>query len=591
MYLNIIDWDEVWICVKRFKSHCTLSVVSEITLHVLAKVFVGTVLFINISRGLAADITDAGTLQRETERQLQLMPEVGEHLKLPESKPLEDSVGDVVEVKKFVFEGVNVIEEAELEREVANFLGKKLTLNQLELAASLISKHYQMQGWLVSAWVPPQEIRDGIVRIRVLKGKLGNVHAEGDMDDSDLILAGRMVAARLKLGEQLSTKNLERGLLLANDLPGMAVTGVLEPGDDVGLIKANVKVDPEPMVTGEMSIANHGSRVVDNSKQYSAAVSIAPGGGQQVSLRALVNEDLNLILMRYGLPVGVDGMRLNFQVSNLQYDLHNALEAKGNAQTYLAAMSWPWLRSDATNVYLTGGVGHRRYADDVLDSAIKRKQLDVFNLGLSGNSFDGWAGGGQTQAAFQTSFGNLDLQVDSDLAMDKAGPQSYGQYGKIEANLTRIQRIGFDNLFLYAGLSGQWASKNLDSSEKFMLGGPSGVRAYPVSEGTGDSGWILNLELRRKLGAGWNGTAFVDVGSVRQHVDTWGGWNAWSSVKNRYHLAGAGLGLSWSDVNGFIFEAIVANPIGSNKGRLDDGDNQDGSSHRARGWLRLTKYF
>jgi len=38
---------------------------------------------------------------------------------------------------------------------------------------------------------------------------------------------------------------------------------------------------------------------------------------------------------------------------------------------------------------------------------------------------------------------------------------------------------------VYGRVSAQWASKNLDSSQKFGLGGPNGVRAYPSGEGYG----------------------------------------------------------------------------------------------------------
>jgi hemolysin activation/secretion protein len=53
---------------------------------------------------------------------------------------------------------------------------------------------------------------------------------------------------------------------------------------------------------------------------------------------------------------------------------------------------------------------------------------------------------------------------------------------------------------LYASFSGQRASKNLDSSEEFFLGGPNGVRAYPQGEGAGDEGWLSRLELRHGAG-------------------------------------------------------------------------------------------
>ena len=48
-----------------------------------------------------------------------------------------------------------------------------------------------------------------------------------------------------------------------------------------------------------------------------------------------------------------------------------------------------------------------------------------------------------------------------------------------------------DNVSVLLALIGQQASKNLASAEKMSLGGPNGVRAYPVGEATGDSGLLI----------------------------------------------------------------------------------------------------
>ena len=65
--------------------------------------------------------------------------------------------------------------------------------------------------------------------------------------------------------------------------------------------------------------------------------------------------------------------------------------------------------------------------------------------------------------------------------------------------------------FLFSATAGQLADKNLDTAEKFYLGGPGGVRAYPQGEATGDQGYRLSGELRLlvpglSLDNSWNGT-------------------------------------------------------------------------------------
>jgi hemolysin activation/secretion protein len=82
--------------------------------------------------------------------------------------------------------------------------------------------------------------------------------------------------------------------------------------------------------------------------------------------------------------------------------------------------------------------------------------------------------------------------------------------------------------------SGQLTDHNLDSSQKFYLGGPTGVRAYPSSEGSGSEGYLLNLELKKDLPFNLTGSIFYDEGYVRQNVDNLDASGAVINALNSY---------------------------------------------------------
>jgi outer membrane protein assembly factor BamA len=64
-------------------------------------------------------------------------------------------------------------------------------------------------------------------------------------------------------------------------------------------------------------------------------------------------------------------------------------------------------------------------------------------------------------------------------------------------------------------LNGQAANKNLNSSERFSLGGANGVRVYPRGEVSGDQGFLVSAELHWALpGYGWQLATFFDAGRV-----------------------------------------------------------------------------
>jgi hemolysin activation/secretion protein len=110
----------------------------------------------------------------------------------------------------------------------------------------------------------------------------------------------------------------------------------------------------------------------------------------------------------------------------------------------------------------------------------------------------------------------------------------------VSYGLNRLQSFS-DAMQLWVSVAGQQASKNLDSSEKFSLGGVNGVRAYPQSEATGDEGYRATVELRRTLAANLQGTLFYDFGSVRINKNPFG-----PAAANERNLAGAGFGLNAS---------------------------------------------
>jgi hemolysin activation/secretion protein len=112
---------------------------------------------------------------------------------------------------------------------------------------------------------------------------------------------------------------------------------------------------------------------------------------------------------------------------------------------------------------------------------------------------------------------------------------------------------------LYGAAYGQIASKNLDISEKMVLGGPYGVRAYPVGEAYGDEGYIATLEgkvllpsFSDRLPGQMHAVAFVDTGSVRTNEEPW------APGPNRRTLSGAGVGFTWTHYNNFVVKAYYA---------------------------------
>jgi hemolysin activation/secretion protein len=136
------------------------------------------------------------------------------------------------------------------------------------------------------------------------------------------------------------------------------------------------------------------------------------------------------------------------------------------------------------------------------------------------------------------------------------------------------------------------ANKNLDSSEKFVLGGPQGVRAYPTGEASGDEGWLLNLEWRQELNNEWRVVGFVDHGQITLHNTPWANWNAATpNLSNRYSLSGAGVSAVWTPMPGTQISTTLATRLGNNPARDATGRDSDNRSSDTRVWVQGSVAF
>ncbi|HQT43770.1 MAG TPA: ShlB/FhaC/HecB family hemolysin secretion/activation protein, partial [Halothiobacillus sp.] len=165
-----------------------------------------------------------------------------------------------------------------------------------------------------------------------------------------------------------------------------------------------------------------------------------------------------------------------------------------------------------------------------------------------------------------------------------------GRYGKLAFSLGRTQIVapGFD---LFVSMNGQYASKNLDPSEKFYLGGYYNVRAYPTNEAGGDNGASFHVQLTRHVplqttAAKLDCFTFYDAGFVELNKTLWAGWNSYNpSLPNSYWLQGIGAGANLTLWNRYKITASVSDRIGSNPGANQNGTDGNGTLQQISVWL------
>ena len=508
-------------------------------------------------------------------------------LQLAPRTPAPDSgpAGAPIQVTALRITGATLFSEPVLIAAGGFTPGSSLTLRDLRGIAGRISAYYNSRGYfLAQAYLPQQDIRDGVVTIAVIEGRYGKVGVQNHTNLSPRIANG--VLAGLDKDDVVTSAPLERRLLLLSDIPGVRVHSTLAPGTEVGTTDLLVDLAPAPRISGSVEADNAGNRYT-GTYRFGGAINLndPTGLGDMVSLRILAStEGLAYGRAAYQVPIG--NLTVGVAYAHFRYDLSHefeSLDASGKADIISAFASYPLIRSRSGNLYAVAAFDAKKFVDrvDLTQSESDRRSL-VGTLGLNADWRDHIGGGGATTATIGWSIGNLDIESPVERAVDDITAHSNGGFNKILFSASRLQQIA-GPLSLYGAVRGQIAFNNLDSSEKMELGGAYGVRAYPEGEAYGDQGYIATAEARLRLAPrGIPGQfqliGFVDVGEVQY------AHSPWFAGSNSAHRSGIGGGLSWAGPAGILISATYATRLGS-----QPVTSQPDRAGRA--WFQIVKLF
>ncbi|WP_377412199.1 ShlB/FhaC/HecB family hemolysin secretion/activation protein [Polaromonas aquatica] len=492
-------------------------------------------------------VPDAGQVLRDL-RQASPMPQpqAAPLQRIEESPDLSQKGEARVLVKSVTITGNQEIPGSELQPLVAGLVGAEQSLSQLNAAARRITAYYRRQGFAVArAYLPAQDITDGVVTISVIEGRISSHRISNNSLLSDE--AASAYVGQVRDGDVIRSDQIDRGLLLLQDTPGVSSSrATLQPGASVGTSELLIEVNPAAPYSGNVVLDNYGSRYTGEYRLAGSFNLASPLKiGDQLTFNALTSgPSLSFGRIAYQLPVGSDGLRLGVAYFDTHYRLgreFEALQANGTASSTSVFAAYPFIRSQMKNLSGTIVLEDKKLNDRVDSTATQTgKKLQVTSLGLAGSLQDALWGGGINSLDLSLVLGNLNIQSPTALAIDAASAQTNGSYSRVAYTLGRLQRIS-NETFLSVSLSGQQAGKNLDSSEKFVLGGLNGVRAYPQGEASGDEGYKGTVELRQALMPNLQGTLFYDFGSIKINKNPFG-----APASNSRNLSGVGLGLNAS---------------------------------------------
>ena len=435
------------------------------------------------------------------------MPEVT--IKRAGGESIKGGAGVKFELEDVAFEGNRVIDSRDLFNVVRPWIYKKISVSTLTEIADKITNYYIDQGYILCrAYVPPQEIKDGRVLIKIREGALGRVIVTGNQRYKKELVK-RVMDIVYKRGA-VKKSDLERALLLLMDYPAMTVKADLMAGERPGTTDIVVHVSESKAWGLGADYNNFGSKYVAPHRYGLKADLFNPFGyGDEVRTNFVMGgaDELYYGRAEYTFPINYSGTRVGLSYSLSHSEPGNELrplDYNGRSEVRSAWISHPVIRSRNLNWWVNGGLDYNTTRQRMTGKQIYKDNLVNIRAGTEVNWIDNWYG--NTSIILDFTQGIKNDKIESTL-------DGTGKFFKAELGFQRYQLVEtsrykifpYDSNLIFS-LHGQYSPDRLPSSQRISIGGPGTVRGYEIGEYLGDSGAYGTVEFRLpvwKPDCGW----------------------------------------------------------------------------------------
>jgi len=379
-------------------------------------------------------------------------------------------------------------------------MGHSISLADLYAVTNQIAKLYADAGYALSfAVVPAQRVSEGIVHIQVVEGYIADVSVEGLPRGAPKVLES--YARKLRASRPLKTNDLERYLLLADDLSGYHVRATFDriANAERGATRLVISVDRKP-VSAEAKISNRGSRafgpvLADGQVSFSGYIFDADELKIHV-LNAVPFNEMTYASMAFRNSIDDDGLTLEsfLSYSRARPDLALLRGVNFSSEAWIAhiGLEDSLLRSRASSLWISGGFTAKWFDGDIQRTANSRDRIYLLTAGLRYLERDD---GGFTAINADINEGLKVFDATGAGAPLASRMTGSAAYTGLHVYAARQQRLG-DALDVVLSGEGQFAGRALLSSEQCSYGGEAFGRGFDDSEIQGDSCLMGSAELR-----------------------------------------------------------------------------------------------
>lgn len=438
----------------------------------------------------------------------QLRPTPQQPIDIPSVAPAPEALAipDAAKEVRFVFSELTlnnstVYQDFDVYPLYRDLKFKEISLVEVYQLAEKLTQKYREDGYILSrVIVPPQKIADGKVVLEAVEGFVDQVKLDGDVcavpDQESL---AKKLAERIRAHQPLKADDLERHLLLLNDLPGITAKAVLAPSETTPKAADLTVVMTSHDYDGFAQIDNRGTRYLGPVQaQVEGRQNGFFGCYDQIRARVATSvptDELQFVEVGHRSVLNEDGLAVDVSASYAKTEPGFTLEpfeVESDNYTANVGLFYPYLRGRKENIDLFAQFSYRNLATDSLGALFAKDRVRTLRGGVTYEAQD-WLDG-VTVLSFAMSQG-LDVLGATDQS-DSNKSRAAGQADFTKANLDASYRKWLDTDWsLTLAASGQYSANALLASEEFGLGGAGFGRAYDPSEITGDNGFAAKIEV------------------------------------------------------------------------------------------------
>jgi len=400
-------------------------------------------------------------------------------------------------LRRVVLDRPNLYRPEALPDMYKDLVGQKVSFADLNEVAERVTRKYREDGYIFSrAILPPQKIVDGVVHLRAIEGRIINVKLVGHYTDKNGLI--QRLADQIKTGRPANSREIERYLLLINDLPGITAKSFIKPSEEAGGGDLIIDIE-EKSFEGSASIDNRGSKYLGPYEgTLVGAFNDTLGMHDRTTFRGILTADTKEL--RFGditheEQIGDNGAKITARAAftgskpggNISDD-----DIVGDSQMYDVEGLYPLLRSRQYNFNLVGGVNALDSTTDLEGTQTQDDRVRTVRAGTRFDLTDSYKGVNQFEVMATQGLSILGATPNG---LGRSNAAADADFFKGDATATRVQQLP-DLFSLMVSGTGQATNKPLLASEQFSLGGPTYGRAYDVGEVTGDDGYAGVAELR-----------------------------------------------------------------------------------------------